>query len=459
MAISKAYEQLGIKTDQDINNLLQGIDLSRFNGQFINGYTNPEKLYSQNPNENYASFRQEQKRRGRSDAYIEDQIKKYKQQEASSRVVSSQEDIRLPVAAMVAKAKTEFKKSLGRDPTQDEIASVINSLSPQDEYGILNAKGFAADPLNSAGGKLNHLGLGDFLNVQSPKFSAIDRANLQLQNYGGSLPQDVISKILANDTTPYAADVLANTYIQTAREKKVNESLAALPGEETTAINQLESDLTGSNNEYLQNKLIPSIVASLNARGLATGGDLSASIAEAGAGLQRGVQGTIAPLRADSALGNTRRKADNILRGALEAGQSLSSAMDFTRSILSQDRQNQFSAGQADLNRSFQQDMFTQQQALQLAMMNAGQSKSPSALDYFLQYGLPVLGTVGGAFLGGPVGASIGGGLASAGGNYLGQGLNSGATSTSLRGFTPRDFASYAGNYQSQSRYQPTRGY
>lgn len=182
------------------------------------------------------------------------------------------------------------------------------------------------------------------------------------------------------------------------QEEKLQAYLGGLPAENEKAIGDYESSLQASNSDFFGSKLASQIIASMNARGITSSGDLTDSLATGAAGLARNVQDTIAPIRYNLASDVSNKKYENVLRGALEQGQSLDSAVAFSRNMLASDRQNQFTAGQSALNRSADQERFNQTAALQNAM--TGSQKQPGALDYFLDYGLPILGGAAGGFAG-----------------------------------------------------------
>ena len=444
------YEKIGLGTDEEVQAMLAGIDVGRFLPYFYKGHTGGQQL---NPNETYGELRNRLNKSGVPQEDIDKTIDVYRRNEREKRINATEEDIRLPLASVVYGVKEQFKKQIGRDATQEEIAAVMNDITPEEIGSTVNVNSIDKDAGGFGKSIAKQYGLNDKLTELSPKFRLVDQANLQLQNIGETLPQDIVSKLLAGDTNPEDAEVLSNTYIQTARERKYQESIPQLAQEEQTAINQFETGLQESQTRFLNESIVPNIIKQLNARGLATGGDLAASIAEASGGLQREIQGQVAPLRAQSSLGAIQAKGQNILRGALESGQSLSSAMEFARNLLSQDRQNQFTAGENDINRAFQQELFNQQQAIQLALGNASGGWA-SGLDYFLQYGLPALSSIGAAFIPGGIAAKIAASTAAgAGGSFLGQTLTSqGAGGLRSSGFTPRRYSDYAGNWNPKAR-------
>lgn len=456
-----AYEKLGLNSQGSIDAMLNGVDLSRFKGIFFKGHRGDPVGYNANPNDSYAGWSEQARRMGMPENVIESTIEKMRQREEAARVPVSEEELKKPVAAIMAATGKIFKKKIGREASQEELAALINQASPPYIGSIVDLSAHAGGKLELgdkadevAEGLAKQYGLEGQISTLAPRFKTIDRANLQLQNMGEKLPPDLVQKLLAQDTAPEEADVLANTYIQTAKEKKLTDSIPQLQQEEGSAIDTFEKQLGESNTRYLNESVVPTIIRQLNARGLAQGPDLASSIADAGAGLQREIQGQVAPLRAQSGLGSTQKKYEQILRGALESGQSLNSAMDFARGLMAQGRQNEFAAGQANINRAFQQEMQNQQMALQMAMMNAGGGGGPSGLDLFLQYGLPVIGGGIGAYFGGPQGAMLGSQLGSAGGNIATRLNNAGSGDGGLRnsGFTPRRYADYAGNLSSGKR-------
>lgn len=184
------------------------------------------------------------------------------------------------------------------------------------------------------------------------------------------------------------------------QEQGIQSYLSGLPAENERIIGDYEKALQTSQSDFFTNELTPSIIQSLNARGLIHSGDLTSSLAETGGKLQRGIRDTIAPLRASFATDLSNKKYENLLRGALEQGQSLTSAVDFTRNMFKTNQSNQFLSGENSLTRQNQSDIANKNIAMQLALMGGG-AKSPSALDYFLQYGLPVASNLAGNYLSG----------------------------------------------------------
>ena len=122
-------------------------------------------------------------------------------------------------------------------------------------------------------------------------------------------------------------------------------------------------------------------------------------MSEVSKGLTRERESRIAPLRAQTLLEAPQQAFDFALRGASEAGRSMSSATDFLRGITTLGKTQSFAGQESALNRLFQQNQNNQMIALQLAMMGQ-KSQGPTALDYFLQYGLPTIGTVAGGYAG-----------------------------------------------------------
>ena len=319
-------------------------------------------------------------------------------EDARNAFVNMPDDERLKFEEGVQKAiPKKLKSLLGREPTPSEIQAISSQFSGN---AVMNALAEGQRPAKITPDYFLDVNIAQIPDLER-KVSLLEQANLTL---GEDVPLDVASRIFAPGTALDSASGLIGTFVKSRQEGRVKEELDRLPGEQTKAIDQLEGRMQQSNRSFFDEVLAPSIVQNLNARGLIHSGELSSSLATAGAGLQRGIQDITSPLRAETSLGSLRAKTENTLRGALESGRSLSDALSFTRNLNLMDRQQQFQSAESNLNRSFQSDLFRQQQALQMALAGGGQQRG--GFDAFLEYGLPAIATIGGAALAGPAGSA-----------------------------------------------------
>ena len=239
--------------------------------------------------------------------------------------------------------------------------------------------------------------IGSLIQDNAASFNEIARTAESLKSLGLELTSDQRFQLAtAGLTNPESVPQLAQSYINTATESKVQQELAGLPAQEQEAISQLDQQLQASQGQFFNETLRPQLERSLSARGLLRSGNLAESLAQAGKQLNTQRESTIAPLSASTRLGGLTRGFENTLRGALESGRSLTDAINFSRNLLTQQREFDYSASQADLNRQFQDQQLQNQLSGQLAIANATASRSSggSALDLFLQYGLPSLGSI-----------------------------------------------------------------
>lgn len=319
--------------------------------------------------------------------------------------------------------RNEFKNQIGRNPTAGEISTLLQGIDFSapfvraggqriyDPYrGIQSgtnreipvskpqAPTNFSEYLNSLK-KTNNISAG--ITTKEPIFREITKANLELKKYGEELPSEIISQIIGSASTPESVAEITSSYIKSRGEAKVQEQLAGLPAQEEAAVNELEATLQEQQGRYFSEQLTPRITESLNTRGLLNTGSFATALAKAGQQSYQGVVDVTRPLRSQIKLGAPQRGFDQTLRGALEQGKSLAEATAFARNLLTTNRANSFTASQSELGR------LNDLQMAQLGYASRGGSRQPSGLDYFLQYGLPVLGGVAGSFLG-PYGTALG---------------------------------------------------
>ena len=302
---------------------------------------------------------------------------------------ASDEDVSLAAQKIGEKLSEDFETRYARPPTQGESAALFNQL----EFGHVgnpNDPETFQDLVNSASWE-------GVFNSFDAKIPLIEAANSELKNIGKELGPEEVSKILAKGLTPERADVLTSSIVKQLTEAEAKAKLEQVKPERMKAIDELDASLAKSQADYLSNDITPAIVTALRNRGLTAGPELQSVLAEVSQGLGRERESRIAPLRAQTALEAPEAAFNFAMNGASEAGRAKTSATDFLRNINVMDRGNTFTASQSALDRLFKQNQADQQTALMMAMMG-GQSKQPSALDYFLQYGLPVIGSAAGGW-------------------------------------------------------------
>lgn len=307
----------------------------------------------------------------------------------------------LAVNTILPLFQKQFKKKIGRDATDQELAKMFNEMDYDNAFTQatrwrdegkwkLGEDVFAPDTL----GKIveGASSLTPYLEGNKQLYTEITKANNQLKQINQSLSPDQVADVLSSQDRASASEI-ANSHVQAFFDKAATDEAAQVQPKQEQAIAELSQALTGQAQQTLSNDYAPMIAQELNKRGIISGGDLASALTSTAGTLARGVQGITAPLLADAKMGGATRNYETVLRGQLAAGKSLDDAINFSRNFYNQGVQNTFASGQADLNRQFQDEMTRQQMAMQLAMQP--KQKSPSSLDYFLQYGLPALTQLG----------------------------------------------------------------
>lgn len=266
--------------------------------------------------------------------------------------------------------------------------------------GSFDPEQFAAFVKDRSGGRVNHVEYEQLKEV-AKNIAGIFQPGITNGAYAGTekipLPIDVNAEIAS--IHPALEPILAKK----AAEQKVQDQLTAFPGQQNQAISDLDMALRASQGKFFDQTLSPQIIDQLNARGILDSGSLAEAFAKSASQLNTVREAGIAPLRSNVANQSAQMNYENALRGALESGRSLTDAVAFARALQAQTNQNNFIASQNDLNRSFSNEQMNQERAFELAL--AGRQQGPSGLDYFLNYGLPFLSTLGGAAISGWAGA------------------------------------------------------
>ena len=343
------------------------------------------------------------------------------------------------IPSLVKAFKTKFK----RDPSQDELAAAFNKINP---HGILsrekaqlekeaedqnfsytkgkqsyvqrNMRGAFASPDKIFETLNRQSDISDSMQRIAPRIREIEIAERQL---GTKLPNDIRYNVLSSEDIEGSQREIAS-FISGEEERQVGSFLEGLPAQQEREIDELEQSLVKGQRRALEEQFYPVLQGAYGARQLLqrgelvpesagqvaqklqsagipfSGGDLASSLSEIAGRLGKERESYIAPLRAETKLGGLKSKYENVLRGALESGRSLSDATAFARNLFAQQQSQQFQSGQANLGRQFQNEQQRQKMAYQLAL--TGQQRSPSGLDYFLKYGLPTLTSLGSAYIG-----------------------------------------------------------
>lgn len=313
---------------------------------------------------------------------------------AQSREIAgkaSKSDVELAASKIGDKINEDFAARFGRPPTQGETAAFFNQMSygqlgtPHDETSLTKL--------------INSSNLEQTFQSFESKLPIIEQANLQLKNIGGELNSDQITQLLSKGLSPEKADVLASNIVQQLTDADAKAKLAEVAPKRMAAIGELNTALARGQAEFLSGDITNAVVTALRNRGLPPPGpELSNVLAEIGGKLNREREAIIAPLRAQTALEAPQAAFDFALRGAAESGRKTGSAIDFLRNIGVMREGQSFTATQGALDRLFKSQESDKQTALLLASMGR-QPDRPGALDYFLQYGLPVIGQVAGGYL------------------------------------------------------------
>ena len=322
-------------------------------------------------------------------------------------------DVGLALYDVVPSIREDFKKKIGRDATDEEVraifsqnnfAEAVQNLQTDPGFrqrtnlgsalvqqgnvqGDIDIGRILSDPAALKNFSSKASNIGSLIQDNAASFNEIARTAESLKSLGLELTSDQRFQLAtAGLTNPESVPQLAQSYINTATESKVQQELAGLPAQEQEAISQLDQQLQASQGQFFNETLRPQLERSLSARGLLRSGNLAESLAQAGKQLNTQRESTIAPLSASTRLGGLTRGFENTLRGALESGRSLTDAINFSRNLLTQQREFDYSASQADLNRQFQDQQLQNQLSGQLAIANATASRSSggSALDLFL---------------------------------------------------------------------------
>ena len=228
-------------------------------------------------------------------------------------------------------------------------------------------------------------------NIAEPALTQLDSLKREAETSGFSLTEPEEVSVL--NASREALPEITSSILKNARERLVKQQSAELPAKELKALRESEQEIAETQGKFFEQTITPRIAQMLNARNLLDSGSLSTSLAKAAAELQTSRESVFAPLKTQARVGGLQRDYENTLRGALEAGKSLKEAASFANSLYTLGRQQDFSAAQYRFGRESEEDRFFKTLQFKLAMNP--KPKSPSPMDYFLQYGLPLISEVG----------------------------------------------------------------
>ena len=309
--------------------------------------------------------------------------------------------------------------AIDRGALKQHITKFVNDSVPRlgiegvDAGGLQNAIEFATSSL--ASGKP----------FDVPMFAEILRSSTpggERRGDYGALGQDILNtympiisdpkggfrtKVTRDIAPEVEADISAIQSIlqpklgKRAGEQKIQDYLATLPGESERDIQKFERALGESRGEFFEQELTPRIIRSLSARGALHSGDLESSLAQEGGRLQREVRDIGSGLRMQSQQDVSGKRYENLLRQSLEATGDVQSAIEFARRMSQQDKAMQFQSSESLADRLSKEGISRQEMSIALALGKQPQKEKPSGWDYFLNYGLPALTTIGVAGYGG----------------------------------------------------------
>lgn len=323
-------------------------------------------------------------------SYIADQIKnlfvhQFPTKEIANQFIQANQNTISQAAIQIQKGiDSGIQAALSRPASSAEIVGITDqlihiqrfpSLDSSSGQAVFNVEHFVQSAQNDIAG---------IVEQKMPMLKEIEQANSELSPYGATLPFNEALLTLRGQYPPEKFTEMVAQQKKNLLEGRISKEVSELPAREETAISELETALKGQQKRYFEEEAAPSIMSYLNTRGLLDTGSLATALArETGRGAQR-IEDVTTPLRAQSRLGGLQRGFEQTLRGALESGRSLEDAINFTRQMTAATSGQQFQVGQSALQRQYGQDIFSQQQALEMAKL----PKGPSALDYYLKYGL-----------------------------------------------------------------------
>lgn len=309
----------------------------------------------------------------------------------------SDEDLNSAAGYIREKLADRFAIDFGREASQQELSHIFNNLSYPSTTILTSLDQPSMDKL------LERSDIDSIFSDVGGKLITIDLANEALSGSGLSLSQSDYDKILAKGISPERADVMASGIVKEKLDAFAAQQLEELKPKQLAAIEETGQQIAATQAQSLEQSFVPKIVSAIRNRGLAIGPELSSVLSEMVGQFGRETESILTPLRTQVNLGIPQEQLNLALSGAAEAGRNLGSATEFVKNLNVLGKQQSFTAGQSALATASSEKSALQNNALMLALLSGQKSSGPTSTDYFLQYGLPVLGQ----FLGGPGGGNI----------------------------------------------------
>jgi len=233
-----------------------------------------------------------------------------------------------------------------------------------------------------------------------------------LQNYQIVSPIDTSSEIKS------IQDLLSSRETKLKREGQLEQFQSGLQDE----LARGRTDFIRGEEDYAryvyENELKPRIEENLNVRGLLYSGDLATELARTGSGLQADIEQQALALQQEDDAFFQDIAYQNTFRKEIEAGNDVSSQLDFARNQTRTNQQQNFLRTQNDLRRRYQEQSYQKDLDRQLRVQEANLKRQQDLARKNQQSGLissigSTAGMIGGALIGAKlsnpvVGAQIG---------------------------------------------------
>lgn len=224
-----------------------------------------------------------------------------------------------------------------------------------------------------------------------------DRAKDALKNSFVNITpsiEDLLTPTVPSEISSEIGDL--KTILVKKREKEKAESeLAAFTGglepQLLRGITEYESELGKQSGEFFEKEITPRLIRSQALAGRLFSGDLASSLVSAASSQAKDIRGITAPLRYQAKTEPIGKKYESLIRGQLEKGTSLSSAIDYARNLFAQEQTAGRTAMEAEKARTFQEKLAKEGMAIDIAQRKAQiEGAQPSPFDYFMNIFTPI---------------------------------------------------------------------
>lgn len=233
-------------------------------------------------------------------------------------------------------------------------------------------------------------------------------------------------------------DIISLRGRQTEAQSQADSLVSSLPQELARGRNEFYNAAVGQGQQYFNESLAPSIMQSLNARGILNSGDLESELSRGAGDIQGSIQSSIMNQQAADDAFFMNAAYQQTFQKEIQAGQDLSSQVQNSRGQAMQNQQFGFQRIQGDLSRQYQDMIMNREQQRQMTLMRQNfdqQQRLANKQNQANEYGQigQTVGSIGGAVLGayfgGPPGAVVGSGIGGQAGAQFGQSKVPGVTS------------------------------